>query len=329
MPTVTRDALLRLASSTIVTDSAHPTGTPAPPLPPSGPVAQWLLNSASITGTTVADATGNGNTATVNNGPLTFGPQGANFNGTTQFLANSSLVVNYPELTVSCWFNPDTLSSGGPRLVANSHTDVDVRGFQLSLNASSAGFSVGNGSGYAEAGWSQSFSSARWYNFVGVYDGASVKSYLQGLQTASAMLSGNVATGAGPHLSVARNSTYAGDYFDGAIYDVRIYNRALSAAEVLALYNAMPVAPIAITLSPTSVTLPEGSPAGTLITTASVTMSNGTTFTGILTSSNAALFGISGLNIVLARTLALGDEGATSTITATQAGFRFSIQLGI
>src|SRR5215471_8212628 len=92
-------------------------------IPPTGPVAEWMLNSASITGTTVADASGNGNTATVVNGPLTFGAMGANFNG-QQYL-DSTLAVTSSALTVSVWFNAASLQGtgggGNPRILANSH----------------------------------------------------------------------------------------------------------------------------------------------------------------------------------------------------------------
>jgi hypothetical protein len=128
----------------LIADSASiatgPTTPPPPPPPPSGPVAEWTLTQASVSGATVADASGNGNAATVVNGPLTFGAMGANFNGNQcldsplkPYSASSS------KITVSLWFNAASLagvpgSSGGggnPWLVANSHTDVDAKGFQL------------------------------------------------------------------------------------------------------------------------------------------------------------------------------------------------------
>jgi hypothetical protein len=177
---------------------------------------------------------------------------GANFNG--QQYVDSTLTVTWSALTVSVWFNAANLSNANPRLVANSHTDIDAKGFQLMFNGGgvSGFFDVGNGTAEGRASWPQQLVGGTWYYYVGVYDGATVSAYLNGVQVASAAFAGGaIAAGTGPAINVARNPTYAGDYFIGAISDVRIYNRALSAAEILALYQSMPPpTPTAITLSP-------------------------------------------------------------------------------
>jgi hypothetical protein len=290
--------------------------------PPAGPLAQWMLNSASITGTTVADATGHGNTATVSGGPLTFGPQGGNFNGSTQYVSNSTLVSTWPAMTVSVWVNGSDFS-GGHRLVANSHTDIDLKGFQLAIGGGGTvgGFSVGNGSAYGDASitqTSQTVETGRWYHIVGVYDGATVKCYLQGAQVAStAFTGGTLSAGVGPGLSVGRNPPGNNDYFTGAMFDVRLWDRALSAAEVLALYQAQPATTLSVALTPNNVTVPNNTSNGTLLSTASVVTANGSTYTGTLSSSNTSMVGISGLNLVAGHTYGTGDTGDyTVTITA-------------
>jgi hypothetical protein len=115
-------------------------------------------------------------------------------------------------------------------------------------------------------------------------------------------------------INIARNPAYAGDYFIGAIFDVRIYKRALSAPEITALYKAVtppaPTTPVAITLSPVSATMPDNAPAITVFTTATVTMSDGSQFGGTLTSGDTSgFFAISGLNFVTARALTSADDG--------------------
>ena len=307
-----------------------------PPPPPSGPTAEWTLTEASVSGAAEADASGNGNAGTVVNGPLTFGAMGANFNG--QQYVNSTLTGTPSALTVAVWFNAANLSNANPRLVANSHTDVDTKGFQLMFNSGggSGFFDVGNGTAEGRASWSQQLVEGTWYHYVGVYNGATVSAYLNGVQVAStAFAGGAIAAGTGPDINIARNPTYAGDYFIGAIYDVRIYNLALSAAEILALYQAVtpppPPTPTAITLSPTSATTPDNAAAGTVLTTATVTMSDGSQFTGTLTSSDTTgFFAISGLNIVTAQALTSADDGTHSTtITASQNGQSVSMEISI
>jgi hypothetical protein len=230
---------------------AAPPPPPPPPPTPSGPTAEWTLTQASVSGATVADASGNGNAGTVMNGPLTFGAMGANFTG--QQYVDSTLTVTSPALTVSVWFNAASLTNGDPRLVANSHTDTDAKGFQLMFTSGGASgyFDVGNGTAEGRASWSKQLVVGTWYHCVGVYDGATVKAYLNGVQVASAAFAGGaIAAGTGPDINIARNPSYAGDNFIGAISDVRIYKRGLSAAEVVALYQAVPPpTPTAITLS--------------------------------------------------------------------------------
>ena len=143
---------------------------------------------------------------------------GANFNG--QQYVDSTLTVTSSALTVSVWFNAANLSNANPRLVANSHTDVDAKGFQLMFNSGGASgfFDVGNGTAEGRASWSQQLVAGTWYHYVGVYNGATVSAYLNGVQVASAAFAGGaIAAGTGPDINIARNPTYAGDYFIGAI----------------------------------------------------------------------------------------------------------------
>jgi hypothetical protein len=110
-------------------------------------------------------------------------------------------------------------------------------------------------------------------------------------------------------------------------YEARFYaDDGVSTLTLLAkapfVVNSQGVAtPTAITLSPASPTIPDNAPAGTVIATANVTMSDGSQFQGTLTSSVTDFFAISGLNIVTTRAVTSADDGMHSTvITATQGG---------
>jgi hypothetical protein len=106
---------------------------------------------------------------------------------------------------------------------------------------------------------------------------------------------------------------------------------AMSTAQTVWTISALaPPSPTAITLSPAKATIASNAPAGTLIATADVTMSDGSPFTGILTTSDTNFFAISGLNIVTARAVTSADGGAHSTvITASQATQSFSMGISI
>jgi hypothetical protein len=110
-------------------------------------------------------------------------------------------------------------------------------------------------------------------------------------------------------------------------YQARFYaDNGTTTATLIAtapfVVNSQGVAtPTAITLSPVSATIPDNAPGGTVIATASVTMSDGSQFKGTLTTSNTDFFAISGSNIVTARAVTSADDGTQSTvITASQGG---------
>ena len=88
--------------------------------------------------------------------------------------------------------------------------------------------------------------------------------------------------------------------------------------------------PTAITLSSASATIADNAPAGTLLATAKITMSDGSQFAGKLTTSDTNFFATSGLNIVTARAFTSADDGTHSTtITATQGGVTVAAKLSL
>jgi hypothetical protein len=151
------------------------------------------------------------------------------------------LQVNSAALTVSAWFNAANFSDN-PRLIANSHTDQDAHGFQFMVNGGggSGFFDVGNGSTEGRASWTKPLATGSWYHYAGTYDGATVCAYIDGVQVASNPYAGGAIALSGQDINIARNPVYGGDYFVGTLSDVRMYGRALSASEILALYQAAP-----------------------------------------------------------------------------------------
>jgi hypothetical protein len=80
------------------------------------------------------------------------------------------------------------------------------------------------------------YNNDQWHHAVGVYDGSTVKLYIDGSQVASAN-AGTISYGAGG-IAIGRDGDYSGAYFNGLIDNLSIYNRALSGQEVQELYNA-------------------------------------------------------------------------------------------
>jgi hypothetical protein len=71
-----------------------------------------------------------------------------------------------------------------------------------------------------------------WTHVAATYDGSTLRVYVNGGLQGSKAVSGPIQTSGGP-LRLGGNSVW-GEWFAGLIDDVRVYNRALGAAEILA-----------------------------------------------------------------------------------------------
>ena len=101
--------------------------------------------------------------------------------------------------------------------------------------------SIGSATSYSGTGFTYTFNTNTFYFLTMTYDGANIKAYVNGVligTTANTFIINYVntsviigGTGGGPGNSVAYN-------FDGKIYNVSMYNRGLTASEVLTNYTA-------------------------------------------------------------------------------------------
>ncbi len=202
-------------------------------------------------GVNAFDASGRNMTGTINGG-VTLGQAGALaqstdtamlFDGSSGYIALPAGVKsdNWNGLTVELWLK---LTSGtfasNRRMIANSHSSVDNLGFEFFVNANgvNGALSIGNGAAQASATFSQTFAAGVWYHVVGTYDGTTIKLYVNGvLNGSSGTVAGPIATT--PYaINIGRNPAYTGDYFPGSLDEIALYNKALTAARILAHYNA-------------------------------------------------------------------------------------------
>ena len=77
-----------------------------------------------------------------------------------------------------------------------------------------------------------------WTHLALTYDGTTLRLYVNGVQVGMLAQTGAIATSSSP-LRIGGNAPW-GEYFSGQIDDVRVHNRALSAAEIQAMM-ALPV----------------------------------------------------------------------------------------
>jgi len=135
-------------------------------------------------------------------------------------------------MTVSMWVNANSFGNWNNYL-NNYWTGANGSWDVISDSSGQLYFGVESGGVQYQATCSSSASAGQWQFIAGTYDGSTIKIYLNGSLCGTYSLSGQS----------LYQSTTAPLSQDGAgtpysIDDVRIYNRALSAAEIQALYTA-------------------------------------------------------------------------------------------
>jgi hypothetical protein len=189
-------------------------------------VAHWKLDETS--GTTAADATGNGHTGTVTgtaNWTSAVRKNGFSFNGSTKIQA-SGLLNNPRNITVAAWVDLTAADSNGAEVISlGDH-------FVLRLDTGSGTqLLFYNGSTWTTLTLSQTFSGTGWHHLAGVFD----DDELANSMTTSSSIN---YSGLGSNTVIGRHGNSATTVdFTGTIDDVRVYNYALSADEIIELYG--------------------------------------------------------------------------------------------
>jgi hypothetical protein len=207
------------------------TATPPPP-PPGGLVASYSFDQGS--GATAPDSSGNDNTGTLTGG-IAWTPSGRNgsalnFDGTNDRVD----VPDAPELdlsngmTLEAWVKPDTL--GGYRTLMLKETSSYLAYALYGGTTSSNRPAVEANKGELIGGTAPPLGS--WTHLAGTYDGSTLRIYVNGTLASSKTTTQTMPNSTNP-LYIGGNVRW-GEFFDGAIDDVRIYNRALSQTEIQA-----------------------------------------------------------------------------------------------
>jgi len=214
------------------------------PSPHSGLVGYWTFDEG--TGTIAYDLSGYGNNGSLYNfnwtatsGWTTGKISGAlNFDGVDDRVdcGNGTSLNIANGITIEAWVNTNSYGSYKKILIKGNNINF---AFALSQGPSpyETYFIVQNSGGSkGSAIYNQNLPVGQWVHLVGTYDNYNVKLYWNGLKVASASLSGNINSN---NESVNISGYAAGtEIFNGLIDEVHIYNRALSDAEIQAIYNA-------------------------------------------------------------------------------------------
>lgn len=208
---------------------------PAPGRATGGLVAHWKLDEA--TGTTAADASGNNHNGTVSGGAV-WQPTGGILGGALQFdgvndyidCGNPAALNIQDQITLACWIKVAAFTRDWETILAKG--DGSYR-----LSRSGGGNAVHFGITGTSVGWFDGITTVtdnEWHHVAGVYDGSHAAIYVDGILDRALPATGKIDTST-YNLFIGENSQMRGRYLKGLVDDVRIYDPALDATEVLTL----------------------------------------------------------------------------------------------
>lgn len=198
-----------------------------------GLAAWWKLDEGS--GTTALDSSGNGNDAAFKGAPAwadngKFG-KAVRFNGTSDYLAapdSNSLDIKGDQLSIAAWINGDAWS--GARHILRKTADSGTGAIYLIRSqASTLRVDLGTPAGTTTILGTTVLPVAQWVHVALIYDGTQARIYVNGKLDIAVSVTGAI-TESNNELRIGRGEPSG--YFAGMIDDVRLYNHAMTEAEL-------------------------------------------------------------------------------------------------
>ena len=214
-----------------------------------GLVGYWPFNGPDMSGATAYDRSGSGNNGTLVNGPTAIPGiigQALNFDGSNDYV-NTNYNESLSTLTFSAWIRLNSFGEGNlGRIVDKRQSAAQVLLFYVDGRTATdnqlvfdRNFDITSGSWTTPT---DSILANRWYHVAATYNDTSITNdpviYINGVAQSLGEVSpdGTAQTNTDNYLIGNRGAIDR--TFDGSIDEFRIYNRILTAAEVLQLYTA-------------------------------------------------------------------------------------------
>ena len=217
----------------------------------SGLVGYWTFDNkdlawTSATAGTALDRSGSGNTGTLTNMSRTASPvigklgQALKFNGTNQYVdAGTGSSLNPSAVTVSAWIKPSAFPYAYNPIYSKRNANSAYYLIAVRSTGKLALYTLtGTNTDVSyDATGIFTLNTGRWYHVVLTYSSSTgLTGYVNGVLDKNVAANGNALVSNSGAANIGYD-TQTGTFFSGSIDDVRIYNRALSAAEVTQLYN--------------------------------------------------------------------------------------------
>jgi hypothetical protein len=221
-----------------------PPAPPAPP-PPSGAGLVLSLNFDEATGSAL-DTTANAAIGTIRGAVRVPGVRGnaLSFDGVDDWVTvpDSAALDLTTGMTLQAWVRPNVID-GWETVLMKQRGAGD---FSYALYSEDGAAQPGGAavpSGNASIGGSirtlrgaTQVPAGAWTHVATTFDGVTQRLFVNGVEVANSPQVGTIAVGTGV-LRIGGNSAWTGEFFSGLIDEVRIFNRALTAAEIAAGMN--------------------------------------------------------------------------------------------
>jgi len=205
----------------------------------AGLVGYWKFDDGS--GSSAVDSSVNNNTGTLINGPTwaTGRIGGAlSFDGINDAVQIGTSDFNVSEGTVSLWIYANNFSSSHHFLFGHLTQPWSNR-IQLYTDDAAGNLDLGLGNSHTRDTNIEDMDTQRWYNIALSWDGTNYVVYVDGTAKATGTYTGLSTLTTYADIGNNGNSSDRSESFNGLIDEVRFYNRALNASEILSLYNVI------------------------------------------------------------------------------------------
>ncbi len=163
------------------------------------------------------------------------------YDGNGDYTAWGDFKADFTNLvSVGAWVNVTALGSFPMIFSAAADAVANTQGFELRLhnNEGKPNLAICTAGATTVITHASSVVNLGWTHVMGVYNGVDIRMYVNGIATATPVArTGNMVFAASPNFRSGTRGGGVGAPLTGRVDDLRVYNRELSAAEVLSIYK--------------------------------------------------------------------------------------------